>query len=186
MLSISVALYGSGGVDPNQHSLKQMARVCSWKPTRKERDMTNIKMTTAMVFGAGLLLGAQSAQAHCDLVDGPVAKGSRMPFKPETSIQCWPMHRYPQRRKSAWTSRSRTRCACSAPMPAIADQAFMETVCGACRRNGRPDETRRRARQDGRTCISRTTASCRRHLSSRGPRPKCPIHGNGSASSWDS
>ena len=84
MLSISVALYGSGGVDPNQHSLKQMARVCSWKPTRKERDMTNIKMTTAMVFGAGLLLGAQSAQAHCDSVNGPVAKGSGMPSKLET------------------------------------------------------------------------------------------------------
>jgi hypothetical protein len=59
MLSISVALYGSGGVDPNQHSLKQMARVCSWKPTQKERDMTNIKMTTAMVFSARLLLGAE-------------------------------------------------------------------------------------------------------------------------------
>ena len=38
--------------------------------------MINIKLLTASILAAGLFLGAQSAQAHCDSVDGPVAKAS--------------------------------------------------------------------------------------------------------------
>lgn len=38
--------------------------------------MVNIKTLTAAIFTAGLLLGSQSAQAHCDSMDGPVAKAA--------------------------------------------------------------------------------------------------------------
>ncbi|MDE2184821.1 MAG: hypothetical protein KGJ78_17550, partial [Alphaproteobacteria bacterium] len=38
--------------------------------------MINIKTLTAAIFTAGLLLGSQSAQAHCDSMDGPVAKAA--------------------------------------------------------------------------------------------------------------
>ena len=36
--------------------------------------MTKIKMLIAAVVATGLLFGAQSAQAHCDSLDGRVAK----------------------------------------------------------------------------------------------------------------
>lgn len=38
--------------------------------------MTKIKMLAATVLAAGLLFGSQSAQAHCDSIDGPVAKAA--------------------------------------------------------------------------------------------------------------
>jgi hypothetical protein len=38
--------------------------------------MTKIKMLAASVLTAGMLFGSQSAQAHCDSVDGPVAKAA--------------------------------------------------------------------------------------------------------------
>jgi hypothetical protein len=38
--------------------------------------MIKIKLLAATVLAAGLLLGSQSAQAHCDSIDGPVAKAA--------------------------------------------------------------------------------------------------------------
>jgi hypothetical protein len=38
--------------------------------------MIKIKMLAASVIAAGLLFGSQSAQAHCDSIDGPVAKAA--------------------------------------------------------------------------------------------------------------
>jgi hypothetical protein len=38
--------------------------------------MTKIKLLAATVLAAGLLFGSQSAQAHCDSIDGPVAKAA--------------------------------------------------------------------------------------------------------------
>lgn len=38
--------------------------------------MIKIKMLAASVLAAGLLFGLQSAQAHCDSIDGPVAKAA--------------------------------------------------------------------------------------------------------------
>ena len=35
--------------------------------------MIKIKLLAASVLAAGLLFGSQSAQAHCDSIDGPVA-----------------------------------------------------------------------------------------------------------------
>jgi hypothetical protein len=39
--------------------------------------MTKIKFLMASVVAAGLLFGAGSAQAHCDSIDGPVAKAAQ-------------------------------------------------------------------------------------------------------------
>ncbi len=38
--------------------------------------MINIKMLAGSVLAAGLLFGAQPAQAHCDSIDGPVARAA--------------------------------------------------------------------------------------------------------------
>jgi hypothetical protein len=38
--------------------------------------MIKIKMLAATALAAGLLFGSQSAQAHCDSIDGPVAKAA--------------------------------------------------------------------------------------------------------------
>lgn len=38
--------------------------------------MIKIKILAASVLAAGLLFGSQSAQAHCDSIDGPVAKAA--------------------------------------------------------------------------------------------------------------
>lgn len=38
--------------------------------------MIKIKLLAASVLAAGLLFGTQSAQAHCDSIDGPVAKAA--------------------------------------------------------------------------------------------------------------
>lgn len=38
--------------------------------------MIKIKMLAASALAAGLLFGSQSAQAHCDSIDGPVAKAA--------------------------------------------------------------------------------------------------------------
>lgn len=38
--------------------------------------MINIKTLAASALAAGLLFGSQSAQAHCDSIDGPVAKAA--------------------------------------------------------------------------------------------------------------
>lgn len=40
--------------------------------------MIKIKMLAATALAAGLLFGTQSAQAHCDSVEGPVAKAAQM------------------------------------------------------------------------------------------------------------
>ena len=38
--------------------------------------MIKIKLLAASVLAAGLLFGSQSAQAHCDFIEGPVAKAA--------------------------------------------------------------------------------------------------------------
>ena len=39
--------------------------------------MIKIKLLAATVLATGLLFGAQNAQAHCDSIDGPVAKAAQ-------------------------------------------------------------------------------------------------------------
>jgi hypothetical protein len=36
--------------------------------------MTKLKMLVVAIVAAGMLFGVQNARAHCDSVDGPVAK----------------------------------------------------------------------------------------------------------------
>ena len=58
--------------------------------------MIRIKLLAAPVLAAGLLFGSQGAQAHCDSIDGPVAKAAlaaldtgnvnlALPFAPSTA-----------------------------------------------------------------------------------------------------
>lgn len=91
--------------------------------------MTKIKMFIMALVAAGLLVGMQSAQAHCDSIDGPVAKAVQKaledgnvnpvlayaPALAETEI------------RTAF-ERSRKVRGLSADARAMADQAFMETV----------------------------------------------------------
>ncbi len=91
--------------------------------------MTNIKMLIAAIVAAGMLFGAQSAQAHCDSLDGPVAKSIQKalesgnvnpvlayaPAAAETEIR-------------AAFEKSRKVRALGPEARALADQAFMETA----------------------------------------------------------
>src|SRR4029078_2269076 len=40
----------------------------------RERNMTKLRIWIIAIIAAGIMFGAQSAQAHCDSIDGPVAK----------------------------------------------------------------------------------------------------------------
>ncbi len=91
--------------------------------------MTKIKMLIAAIVAGGLLFGAQSAQAHCDSLDGPVAKAVQKalengnvnpvlayaPVTAETDIR-------------AAFEKSRKVRGLGADARLLADQAFMETV----------------------------------------------------------
>jgi hypothetical protein len=91
--------------------------------------MTNIKMLIAAIVAAGMLFGAQSAQAHCDSLDGPVTKSIQKalesgnvnpvlayaPAAAETEIR-------------AAFEKSRKVRALGHEARALADQAFMETA----------------------------------------------------------
>jgi uncharacterized protein DUF6448 len=92
--------------------------------------MMKVKLLAATVLSAALLLGAQTgAQAHCDSVDGPVAKAAvaaldtknvnlALPFAPaaaEPEI------------KAAFTQALRAR-ALGADAKTLADRAFVETT----------------------------------------------------------
>jgi hypothetical protein len=91
--------------------------------------MTKAKMFIAALVVAGLLFGMQSAQAHCDSLDGPVAKAVQKaledgnvnpvlayaPATAETEI------------RTAFEKSRKVR-GLSADIRALADQAFMETV----------------------------------------------------------
>ena len=78
--------------------------------------MTKTKMLIAAIFAAVLLFGAQSAQAHCDSLDGPVAKAVHKAL--ETG-NINPVLVYAPAASEAVNTRllkSRARCAASAPM----------------------------------------------------------------------
>ena len=56
--------------------------------------MIKINTLFASVVAAGLLFGAGSAQAHCDSVDGPVAKAAQKPVPvPKMRRAAWVMLR---------------------------------------------------------------------------------------------
>jgi hypothetical protein len=91
--------------------------------------MTNIKMLIAAIVAAGLLFGVQSVQAHCDSLDGPVAKAVQkaldngnlnpvLAYAPATA----------EAEIRAAFEKSRKVRGLGADARALADQAFMETV----------------------------------------------------------
>ena len=91
--------------------------------------MTNVKMLIAAIVAAGLLFGAQSAQAHCDSVDGPVAKAVQ---KALDNGNLNPVLAYAPATAEAEIrvafEKSRKVRGLGADARALADQAFMETV----------------------------------------------------------
>ncbi len=91
--------------------------------------MTKIKMLIAAIFATGLLFAAQSAQAHCDSLDGPVAKAVQtalengnvnpiLAYAPATA----------EAEIRAAFEKSRKVRGLGADARALADQAFMEMV----------------------------------------------------------
>jgi Family of unknown function (DUF6448) len=91
--------------------------------------MIKIKMMIAAVLATGLLLGAQNAQAHCDSVDGPVAKAVHKALETgnvNPVLAYAPVAAEPEIRTAF--EKSRKVRGLGADARALADQAFMETV----------------------------------------------------------
>ena len=91
--------------------------------------MTKIKFLSAAIVAGGVLCGVQTAQAHCDSLDGPVAKAVQkalengnvnpvLAYAPATS----------EAEIRAAFERSRKVRGLGTDVRALADQAFMETV----------------------------------------------------------
>ena len=91
--------------------------------------MNGLKALLASIVAAGLLLGAQRAEAHCDSVDGPVAKAVQQAL--ETG-NLNPVLAYApaaaEAEIAAAFDRSRKVRDLGDDARALADQAFMETV----------------------------------------------------------
>ena len=91
--------------------------------------MIKIKLLAASVLAAGLLFGSQGAQAHCDSVDGPVAKAAlaaletgnvnlALPYAPTTAEG---------EIKAAYAHSLKVR-SLGSEAKALADRAFIETT----------------------------------------------------------
>ncbi len=91
--------------------------------------MIKIKMLAASVLAAGLLFGSQSARAHCDSIDGPVAKAAlaaldtgnvnlALPYAPTT---------FESEIKAAFAQSLKVR-ALGPEARTLADRAFIETT----------------------------------------------------------
>lgn len=91
--------------------------------------MTKIKMLAGPVLAIGLLFGSQSAQAHCDSLDGPVAQAAlaaldtgnvnlALPYAPAAAEE---------EIKTAFT-RSRMVRVLGPEAKSLADRAFIETT----------------------------------------------------------
>lgn len=91
--------------------------------------MTNSKMLIAAIVAVGMLFGVQNARAHCDSVDGPVAKAVQ---KALDNGNLNPVLAYaPATAESEIRTafeKSRKVRGLGADARALADQAFMETV----------------------------------------------------------
>lgn len=91
--------------------------------------MNKIKMLIFAIVAAGALFGVQSAQAHCDSLDGPVAKAVQ---KALDNGNLNPVLAYAPAAAAAEIraafEKSRKVRALGAEAQALADQAFMETV----------------------------------------------------------
>ena len=91
--------------------------------------MIKIKLLAASILAAGVLFGSQSAQAHCNAIDGPVAKAALMaldtgnvnialPYAPATAES---------EIKAAFAQSLKVR-ALGPDAKTLADRAFVETT----------------------------------------------------------
>jgi len=91
--------------------------------------LTRIKILMASALAAGLLFGAQSAQAHCDSADGPVASAAQkaldtgnvnlaLPYAPATAEP---------ELKEVFAKALKVR-SLNADAKAVADRSFIETT----------------------------------------------------------
>jgi hypothetical protein len=91
--------------------------------------MTNSKMLIAAIVAVGMLFGLQNARAHCDSVDGPVAKAV---LKALDNGNLNPVLAYAPTAAEAEIrtvfEKSRKVRGLGADARALADRAFMETV----------------------------------------------------------
>jgi hypothetical protein len=91
--------------------------------------MSKIKMLIVSMMAAGLLFGAQRAQAHCDAVDGPVAKAVQKALEDGNvnPVLAYAPATAEVEIKTAF-EKSRNVRGLGVDARALADQAFMETV----------------------------------------------------------
>jgi hypothetical protein len=91
--------------------------------------MTKINIIAASALAAGLLLGSQAAQAHCDSADGPVATAAQKALNTgnvNLALPYAPASAEPELRASF--AQSLKVRALSADAKAIADRSFIETT----------------------------------------------------------
>jgi hypothetical protein len=91
--------------------------------------MTRVKLLTIAIVAVGLLFGLQSANAHCDALDGPVARAVEKAL--ETGNVNPVLAYAPAAAEAeirAGFEKSRKVRGLGAAARALADQAFMETV----------------------------------------------------------
>lgn len=91
--------------------------------------MPKIKMLVGVIIATGLLLGTSNARAHCDSLDGPVAKAVQKALE---SGNVYPVLAYAPATAEAEIhaafERSRKVRGLGPDARALADQAFLETV----------------------------------------------------------
>ena len=109
--------------------MKQRLRSLSAQPPVRRPQKSNMKTLFAATFALGLLFGPEGAQAHCDAVDGPVAKAAQAALE---SGNLNPVFAYAPAAAEAEIraafEKSRKVRGLGGDARALADEAFMETV----------------------------------------------------------
>jgi Family of unknown function (DUF6448) len=91
--------------------------------------MTRVKILIAAIFATGLLFGAQSAQAHCDSLDGPIAKAGQKALDTGNvnPVLAYAPATAEAELRAAFEQARRVR-ALGSEARALADRAFLETA----------------------------------------------------------
>jgi hypothetical protein len=91
--------------------------------------MTRVKILIAAIFATGLLFGAQSAQAHCDSLDGPIAKAGQKALDTGNvnPVLAYAPTTAEAELRAAFEQARRVR-ALGSEACALADRAFLETA----------------------------------------------------------
>jgi hypothetical protein len=93
------------------------------------RNMTKLKMLIGAIVAAGVMFGAQSAQAHCDSLDGPVAKAVQKALETGNinPVLAYAPAAAEEEIRAAFEKSRKVR-GLGADARGLADQAVMETV----------------------------------------------------------